>query len=150
MLVRCEESHLGQLGLNEIRGVSMSKQVSVPLDAVLLGFVERAAERESRTVASQIRHFIVEAMRDAGSPTAGSEPWPRLLSVVSRDNLSEIKARVKDMEAERDKLATADQENRLGLMRHDEVRLRYLCDTIKSLQSHIGAIERLTEGNNRG
>jgi hypothetical protein len=128
----------------------MSKQVSVPLDAVLLGFVERAAERESRTVASQIRHFIVEAMRDAGSPTAGLEPWPRSLALVSCDNLSEIKARVKDMEAERDKLAIAEHENRLGLMRHDEVRLRYLRDTIKSLQSHIGAIERLTEANNRG
>jgi len=150
ILVRCGGSHLRQPGSNEIYGVSMSKQVLVPLDAVLLGFVERAAERESRTVASQIRYFIVEAMKDACSPTAGSEPWPRPLAVVSRDNLSEIKARVKDMEAECDKLATAEHENRHGLMRHDEVRLRYLRDTIKSLQSHIGAIERLTEGNNRG
>ena len=128
----------------------MSRHVSVPLDEVLLGFVERAAERESRTVAGQIRHFIVEAMRHAGSLTAGSEPWPRPLALVSRDNLLEIKARVKDMEAERDKLATAAHENRLGVMRHDEVRLRYLRDTIKSLQSHIGAIERLTEANNHG
>jgi len=128
----------------------MSRHVSVPLDAVLLGFVERAAERESRTVAGQIRHFIVEAMRDAGSPTAGLEPWPPPLAVVSRDNLSEIKALVKEMEAERDKLAATEQKNHLGLMPHDEVRLRYLRDTIKSLQSHIGAIERLTEGNNHG
>jgi hypothetical protein len=128
----------------------MWRHVSVPLDAVLLGFVERAAERESRTVAGQIRHLIVEAMRDAGSPTAGLKPWPPPLAVVSRDNLSEIEARVKDMEAERDKLAATEQENHLGLMPHDEVRLRYLRDAIKGLRSHIGAIERLTEGNNHG
>jgi len=128
----------------------MSRQVSVPLDGVLLGFVERAAERESRTVAGQIRHFIVEAMRDAGSPMAGLEPWPPPLAVVSRDNLSEIKARVKEMEAERDKLAATEQKNDLRLLPHDEVRLRYLRDTITSLQGHIGAIERLTEGNNHG
>jgi hypothetical protein len=113
----------------------------------LLGFVERAAEREARTVEGQIRHLIIEAMRDAGSPTAGLEPWPPPLAVVSRENLSEIKARVKDMELERDNLEVAVHENRLGLMRHDEVRLRYLRDTIKSMQAHIAAIERLTDPN---
>ena len=126
----------------------MSRRVSVPLDAVLLGFVQRAAERESRTVEGQIRHFIIEAMRDAGSPTAGLEPWPPPLAVVSRENLSEIKARVKDMEGERNNLEAAEQKNHLGLMPHDEVRLRYLRDTVKSLQNHIAAIERLTEANN--
>jgi hypothetical protein len=126
----------------------MSRRVSVPLDAALLGFVERAAERESRTVEGQIRHFIIEAMRDAGSPTAGLEPWPPPLAVVSRQNLSEIKARVKDMELERDNLEAVEHENHLGLMRHDEVRLRYLRDTIMSLQAHIAAIERLTDPNN--
>lgn len=122
----------------------MSRRISVPLDAVLLGFVERAAERESRTVAGQIRHFITEAMRDAGGPMAGVEPWPPPLAVVSRENLSEIRARVKDMEVERDSLEEAGHKNPLGLMPHEEVRLRYLRDTIKSLHSHIAAIERLT------
>jgi hypothetical protein len=126
----------------------MPKQVSVPLDAALLGFVERAAERESRTVARQIRHFIVEAMRYAGNTTAGSEPWPPPLAAASRDNLSEIKARLKDMEAERDELLAAEKKNRVDLMPHDEVRLQYLLETIKCLQKHIGAIERLTIGNN--
>jgi hypothetical protein len=130
-----------------IRGVSMSRRVSVPLDAVLLGFVERAAERESRTVEGQIRHFIIEAMRDTGSPTAGLEPWPPPLALVSRESLSEIKARMKDMEVERDNLEAAEHPNHLGFMPHDEVRLRYLRDTIKSLQSHIAAIERLTDAN---
>jgi len=128
----------------------MSKPVSVPLDAALLGFVERAAERESRTVAGQIRHYIVEAMTNAGSMTAGSQPWPPPLAVVSRDNLSEIKARVKDMEAERDELVAEEKETRLELMPHDMVRLQYLLETIKCLQSHIAAIERLTVCNNHG
>jgi hypothetical protein len=94
----------------------MPKQVSVPLDAALLGFVERAAGRESRTVAGQIRHLIVEAMRHADNTTAASEPWPPPLALVSRDNLSEIKARVKDMEAERDELVAAEKKNGLGLL----------------------------------
>jgi hypothetical protein len=123
----------------------MSRRVSVPLDAVLLGFVERAAERESRTVEGQIRHFIIEAMRDTGSPAAGLEPWPPPLALVSRESLSEIKARMKDMEVERDNLQAAEDTNRL--MPHDEIRLRYLRDSIKSLQSHIAAIERLTDAN---
>jgi hypothetical protein len=128
----------------------MSKQVSVPLDAALLRFLERAAERESRTVAGQIRHYIVEAMSHAGNTMAGSETWPRPLAVVSRDNLSEIKALVEDMEAERDELVAAKTRKHLGLMPHEEVRLQYLLETIKCLQSHIAGIERLTVGNNHG
>jgi hypothetical protein len=128
----------------------MSKQVSVPLDRALLGFVERAAERESRTVAGQIRHYIIEAMRHAGTTTAGSDPWPPPLAAVSRDALFEIKARVSDMEAERDALVAAEKKDHLDLMPHDEVRLQYLLEMIKCLQSHIAGIERMTAGNNHG
>jgi len=144
------ENHRAYIVFDEIRSVYMPKQVPVPLDVALLGFVERAAERESRTVAGQIRHFVVEAMRLAGNTAAGSEPWPPPLAAVSRDNLSEIKARVKDMEAERDELVTEKKKNRVDLMPHDEVRLQYLLETIKCLQNHIAAIERLTIGNNHG
>jgi hypothetical protein len=149
MAARCPENHRARLR-DEIRGVSMAKQVSVPLDMALLGLVERAAERESRTVAEQIRHYIVEAMRNAGNPTAGLEPWPAPLAVVSRDSFFHIKARVKEMEAERDELAAAETKSPLGLIPHEVVRLRYLRDTIKNLQAHITAIERLTVGNNHG
>ncbi len=128
----------------------MSKQVSVPLDAVLLGFVERAAERESRTVAGQIRHYIVEAMRHVGGATTGSDPWPPPLATVSRQTLSEIKMRARDMEAERDELLAAEKKNYPRLMPHDEVRLQYLLETIKCLQSHIAGIERLTACDNHG
>jgi hypothetical protein len=128
----------------------MSKQVSVPLDRALLGFVERAAERESRTVAGQIRHYIIEAMRHAGNTTAGSDPWPPPLAAVSRDSLLEIRARVNDMEAERDALVAAEKNDHLDLMPHDEVRLQYLLEMIKCLHSHIAGIERMTAGNNHG
>ncbi len=128
----------------------MSKQVLVPLDAALLGFVERAAERESRTVAGQIRHFIVEAMRHAGRVMSGPDSWPPPLAAVSRDNLLEIKALVKEMEAERDELVASEKKNHLDLLPHDEVRLQYLLETIKCLRSHIAGIERLTVGNNYG
>jgi hypothetical protein len=134
----------------KFRGIFMSKQVLVPLDGALLGFVELAAERESRTVARQIRHYIVEAMRHAGSTTAGSDPWPPALAAVSRDTLCEIKARVKDMEAERDALVAAENKDHVDLMPHDEVRLQYLLEMITCLQSHIAGIERMTAGNNHG
>jgi hypothetical protein len=128
----------------------MSKQVLVPLNTALLGFVARAAERESRTVAGQIRHFIVEAMRHAGRVMSGSDSWPPPLAAVSRDNLLEIKVLVKEMEAERDELVAAEKKNHLDLMAHDAVRLQYLLETIKCLRSHIAGIERLTVGNNHG
>jgi hypothetical protein len=39
------------------------EQVSVPLSPALRAFVERTAEREDRTVAATIRHFVAEAAR---------------------------------------------------------------------------------------
>ena len=39
-------------------------QISVPLDRELREFVERTAERETRSVAGQVRHWI-EAARQA-------------------------------------------------------------------------------------
>jgi hypothetical protein len=39
------------------------EQVSVPLSPELRAFVERTAEREDRTVAATIRHFVAEAAR---------------------------------------------------------------------------------------
>jgi len=38
-------------------------QVTVPLPSELRAFVERAAEREDRTVAGVIRHLVAEAAR---------------------------------------------------------------------------------------
>ena len=41
----------------------MTTQVSVPLPPELREFVARAAEREDRSVAGQIRHLVAEAYR---------------------------------------------------------------------------------------
>jgi uncharacterized protein (DUF1778 family) len=41
-------------------------QISVPLDPKLRELVERAAEREDRTVANYVRHLIAQAVRNAG------------------------------------------------------------------------------------
>jgi hypothetical protein len=49
--------------LHEIHGVCMTRQVSVPLTQELREYVERAAEREDRSVAGQIRHLVAEAAR---------------------------------------------------------------------------------------
>jgi len=38
-------------------------QISVPLDPHLREFVERAAEREDRSMAQMIRHLVADAMR---------------------------------------------------------------------------------------
>ncbi len=42
-------------------------QVSVPLDSKLREFVEAVAERDDRTVAATIRHFVAQAQRQAAS-----------------------------------------------------------------------------------
>jgi len=41
------------------------EQISVPLDPELREFVERAAAKEDRSVAGQIRHLVAQAARDA-------------------------------------------------------------------------------------
>jgi hypothetical protein len=41
----------------------MQKQITVPLPVELVTFVERAAQREDRSVAAQVRHYVAEAAR---------------------------------------------------------------------------------------
>jgi len=40
------------------------EQICVPVDRELREFVERTAERETRTIAGQVRHWIETARRD--------------------------------------------------------------------------------------
>ena len=67
-----------------------------------------------------------------GQQLSGDKP-PSML-MITRSKAAALR------EAEQDKLATAEHENCLGLMQHDEVRPRHLGDTIKSLQSPIGRL----------
>jgi hypothetical protein len=49
----------------------------VPLDPELREYVERMAAREDRSLAGQIRHFVAEAARAAGSgpPAKDDGTW---------------------------------------------------------------------------
>jgi CopG-like RHH_1 or ribbon-helix-helix domain, RHH_5 len=119
------------------------QQINVHLPDDLLSFVRREAARGTRTMSRQVHHFIAEAARRAGNGTAGLEPWPPPLEPVTRENLSDIKTKVREMQVERDKLVAAEQKSRTGLMPHDQDRLQFLRGRIEALSSHIVAIERL-------
>lgn len=43
--------------------VSESRKITVPMPAELRAFVERAAQREDRSMAAQVRHMLAEAAR---------------------------------------------------------------------------------------
>jgi hypothetical protein len=51
----------------DVGGKCMSRreQISVPLEPELRAFAEREAERQDRSLAGQIRHFVAEAARRA-------------------------------------------------------------------------------------
>jgi hypothetical protein len=56
-----------------LKGSAMERtytQKSIHLTRRMLDFIQREAEREERTVAGQIRHLVVEAMRRAEQPAA--------------------------------------------------------------------------------
>ena len=58
-------------------GAQRMHQLSINLPPELFEFVQKAAERETRPVSMQIRHYIAEAVRRAGNPASSLEPWPR-------------------------------------------------------------------------
>ena len=58
-------------------------QLSINLPAELFEFVQKAAKRETRSVSMQIRHYIAEAARRAGTPTVPLEQWPPPLPTVT-------------------------------------------------------------------
>jgi hypothetical protein len=43
----------------------MQKQITVPLPVELVRFIEGAAQREDRSIAAQVRHYVAEAARQA-------------------------------------------------------------------------------------
>jgi hypothetical protein len=57
-------------------------RITVTLTPELLAFIERAAREESRSLAGQVRHLIVQAARAAGAPAAGPMVGRRLRSLT--------------------------------------------------------------------
>jgi hypothetical protein len=118
--------------------------LTLPLSNGLRTWLQRSASANERTLAGEARFHLTEAMRRSGAHAmAGLEEWPPRLEQVTKDNLAAVKAKVAAMEVERDQLAERERKARLGLMPGEEERLRWLRNTITSLQTHITAIERL-------
>jgi len=125
-------------------GVVFMQQINLHLPDDLVKFVQRAAERETRTVAGQVRHYVAEAARRAGGGNgAALEPWPPLLEPVTRETLPDVKLKVQAMQIERDKLVAAENKPG-GLLPHHQDRLQFLRGRIEALVPHIAAIERLS------
>jgi hypothetical protein len=116
-----------------------------------MAYVAKAAERECRTVAAQMRYLATGAMRrdTAGKQPAAParEPWPPPLPTVTRDNLPETKALVVEWETERDALTALSKKRRSfgGLQPHQADRLSWLHNAI----GHIGNTVRIMEGKPR-
>jgi hypothetical protein len=118
--------------------------VTVPLTNGLRDWWQRRAARNERSLAAEIRFALGEIARRDGGATAGLEPWPPVQETVSRENLADVKARVRNMVTERDALAKREHETGgKSLYPHEQDRLSFLRSQIGSLQSHINEIERL-------
>jgi len=115
----------------------------------LLAFVQRSAERETRPVSLQIRHYIVEAARRAGNPTASLEPWPPELMRVTGENLVEAKAQVAELTAEYQWLRALERRSPMGSLPDADARLRYCRDRIDALSRQIEPLERV-QGTRHG
>jgi hypothetical protein len=120
----------------------LDEQVTINLTPELRVFVARDAECNSRTVAGQIRHYVVEAARRGGAPT--SEPWPPVLIPVG-ESLDATKTRLEALIRERDRLQAAEKASPLGLIPHHEERLRAVRDHIATMSKHVEVAERMME-----
>ena len=117
--------------------------VTIPLSNGLLEWLKGQSARNERSLSGEVRFHLMEAMRRA--PSAALEPWPPPLPVVTRENLSDVKEKVRGMEAERDALAKREHLTGIGcLYPHEQDRLSFLRGQIETLQSHVRAIERLS------
>src|SRR5262249_28466965 len=78
-------------------------QITVNLTAELRAFVAQSAERESRTVAGQIRHLVVEAYRRAGAPPVPTWDTGHVMPTVepTTESITEARGRIDQMQQER-------------------------------------------------
>src|SRR6266446_258559 len=118
-------------------------QINIHLPDDLLLFVQKTADRETRTVAGQVRHFVAEAARKAGGGNgAALEPWPPPLPTVTRKNLPEIKLQLAEWSEERDALAKRETKVGFGsLMPDEQTRLGQLRNWIATLQVRVDQLE---------
>jgi hypothetical protein len=121
--------------------LNLSEQVTVSLTPQLLDFLQAEAERESRTVGGQLRHYVVQAARANGAKTA--EPWPpvRVPHVEhTPEAITEAKAHLASLQRERDRLKTKPAMDQTAA---DDDRARALQDDIATLKTEITMAERM-------
>jgi Ribbon-helix-helix protein, copG family len=121
--------------------------VTVHLPDDELAFVDGAAARETRSRSVQIRHYIREAMRRAGGGNGASPPGDNPsgnppLPVVNPKNIDQVRAELAELEAERDRLAAAQDKLGFRFLPEDDARLRFLYSRCGAIRSHIQVIER--------
>lgn len=130
------------------RAAKFAEQITINLTPELREFVRREAERESRTVAGQIRHLVVEAHRRAGRNVIqpGSDhigyPGPVLPNVdptpesiaTARDRVATLQAEQKLLERKR----RARDSSAADDARHDGLQ-----QEIRQVQGQIAMAERM-------
>jgi hypothetical protein len=145
--VRSKQQYVARNFLVPHRGASKFKepqmQISVVLPDEVLTFVQRAAERDCRTVSAQLRYYATEAARRAGGAAAGLTAWPPELPTVTPGNLSAIKAHVAELRQEYERLRAIERKSPLGLLPDQDERLRFCRDRIDQLNRQIGPMERM-------
>ena len=114
------------------------QQVTLSLTPELIAFVEREAEQESRSVAGQIRHLVVQAARRAGAPTAPA--WPVRPHLTTPEEIAAAEARLSEHEREIARLAAIKGIKRMPA---DDDRLRALRDEVYTLEKEITMAKRM-------
>jgi hypothetical protein len=111
-------------------------QITVALSPELVSFLERAADRDSRSISGQVRHLVVQAARAAG---ARPEPsWPPVRQPPPLNTAEEVaaaRARLAELERERDRLDR--RQNSVNFLPKDDERFRYLRDECANLKRDL-------------
>jgi hypothetical protein len=111
-------------------------QITVALSPELVNFLERAADRDSRSVSGQVRHLVVQAARAAG---ARAEPsWPPVRQPPPLNTPEEVaaaKAHLAELERECDRLDR--RQNSINFLPEHDERFRYLRDEVANLRRDL-------------
>jgi hypothetical protein len=118
------------------------EQITIALPPELWTFVSNLAERESRTVAGQIRHFVAEAARRNGA-SEHLTPLPVREQIRTAEDLSRRKGDLSALEHEREQLKVKERKLGIRFMPADADRLRYLNDEIYTLGKEVQLAERM-------
>jgi hypothetical protein len=118
-------------------------QITINLTPELREFLRMTADRESRSMAGQARHYIVEAARRAGHTNGSLTPLPVRPEIRNGEELAEAKERLTKLESKRDALVAHQRKSRFGLLPDQDQQLRNLYCEIPTLSTEIQMAERM-------